>query len=330
MVDAYRIYGAEVSPYSVKVRAWFRYKQVPHAWIVRNAATQAEFERYARLPLIPLVVTPDDEGLQDSTPIIERLETQHPEPSIHPDGPVARFVSALLEEYGDEWGNKWMFHYRWAREVDQVAAAGRIARTMAPDADDAQHEGMAAGIRKRMTGRVGFVGSSVQTAPTIEASFREALGLLETHLSARPYLFGARPAFADLGLWPQLYECWTDPTSGALMEGRAPRVLAWLQRMTWPRAEGAFEPWEALEPTLAPLLELVGRQFVPWTLANEAAIAAGRDEMTAQIDGAAWTQKPQKYHAKTLAALREKHAAAGEREALDALLERTGCLAAFR
>jgi hypothetical protein len=65
-------------------------------------------------------VTLQNEGIQDSTPIIEHLEVLHREPSIHPTDPVSRFVSILLEEFGDEWGNKWMFHYRWAREVDQL------------------------------------------------------------------------------------------------------------------------------------------------------------------------------------------------------------------
>ena len=41
---------------------------------------------------------------------------------------------ALLEEFGDEWGNKWMFHYRWAREADQTACSRRLAELMAPGA----------------------------------------------------------------------------------------------------------------------------------------------------------------------------------------------------
>ena len=49
---------------------------------------------------------------------------------------VAGFISALIEEFGDEWGNKWMFHYRWAREVDQICSAGRIARMRAPQASE--------------------------------------------------------------------------------------------------------------------------------------------------------------------------------------------------
>jgi glutathione S-transferase len=210
MANPYRIFGSELSPYSVKVRSYFRYKGIPHRWIVRNAETQAEYQKHAKLPIIPLVVTPDGEGIQDSTPIIERIDAAHPEPSIHPADPLASFVSALLEEFGDEWGNKWMFH-RWARDVDQSCSAGRIARGMMPGANEEVHAGMTAQIRARMVSRVFFVGSNEKTAKQIESSFGEALGILEAHLSTRPYLFGARPAFGDFGLWAQLYEAWTDP-----------------------------------------------------------------------------------------------------------------------
>ena len=122
MTDAYRIFGSELSPYSVKVRSYFRYKQIPHVWIVRNANNMAEFEKYAKLPLIPLVITPEGEGRQDSTPIIDYLETRFPEPAIHPADPVLAFLSASTEEYGDEWVNKPMFHHRGV-----YASAGRSA-----------------------------------------------------------------------------------------------------------------------------------------------------------------------------------------------------------
>ena len=191
----YRIFGAEVSPYSVKVRSYFRYKGIPHEWIVRGPASQAEFQKYAKLPLIPVVATPEGEGLQDSTPILETLEARHPEPSIHPEDPALRFLSALLEEFGDEWGNKWMFHYRWAREADQRSAARRIAQVMLPDAQGEALEGAVGAVTARMTSRVWFVGSNAGTAPQIERSFQDAVARLEAHLAARPYLFGARPAF---------------------------------------------------------------------------------------------------------------------------------------
>ena len=81
MSETYRIFGSELSGYSVKVRSYFRYKGLPHEWILRSPATQAEFQKYAKLPLVPLVVTPEGEGIQDSTPIIERFEAASP--SLH-------------------------------------------------------------------------------------------------------------------------------------------------------------------------------------------------------------------------------------------------------
>ena len=103
----YRIFGSELSPYSVKVRSYFRYKGLAHEWLLRSPANQGEFQKYAKLPLVPLVVTPEGEGVQDSTPIIERFEAANPEPSLVPDDKALAFLSALLEEFGDEWGNKW-------------------------------------------------------------------------------------------------------------------------------------------------------------------------------------------------------------------------------
>jgi glutathione S-transferase len=329
MADLYRIFGAEMSPYSVKVRAYFRYKAIPHQWILRNAESQAEYQGYAKLPIIPLVVTPQQSGIQDSTPIIDQLEKLFPEPSVHPEG-AAGFLSALIEEFGDEWGNKWMFHFRWAREVDQRASAGRIARMQAPNAGDEAHAALVEKIRARMVERIWFVGSNEVTASQIEAGFAEMLKLLEGHLATRPYLFGGRPAYGDFGLWGQFYELWTDPTAGSLIEGRAPRVLDWIHRMLWPRAECAFESWATLQPTMMPILKHQVGQFTTWTLANEKALAEGKEEFSVTLGDKVWVQKPQKYHARSLAMLRDKYAVAADKAALDPILEEAGCLAAFR
>lgn len=326
----FRIYGSEMSPYSVKVRSYFRYKGLPHQWLIRNASNQADYQKHAKLPLIPLVVTPDDEGIQDSTPIIERVEAMHPQPSVHPADPTLSFLSVLLEEFGDEWGNKWMFHYRWAREVDQLSSAGRIARQMQPRADERKHAETTAQIRGRMVDRVWFVGSNETTAPQIETSFERALDLLDAHFAVHPYLFGNRPAFGDFGLWAQLYCAWTDPTAGALIQGRAPALLAWIQRMLWPRAEGEFVEWKTLASTLQPLLStIVGPLFLPWSAANAAAIANGAESFTVTLNGQTWMQKPQKYHARSLTVLREKYAAAASKE-IDEVLEAVGCLSELR
>ena len=331
MSDVYRIFGVELSPFSVKTRSYFRYKQIPHQWIVRNAATMSEYQKYAKIPIIPLVVTPEGQGLQDSTPIMDAMEALHPEHSTHPEDSISRFVSLLLEEFGDEWGNKWMFHLRWAREEDCLSAGGRIAATMAPPGDEKVRLAIREQIIERMTGRVFFVGSNEVTAPQIEKSFVDAIALLDTHLADRPYLFGSRPAHGDFGLWGQIYNAWTDPTGAAWIEAAAPNLLDWIHRMLWPDAQGDFENWSSLEPTLAPFLKSqVGDLFCPWTVANATAMAAGDEEFSVDLAGTTFTQQPQKYHAKSLVAIRERYAEVGENEALDSVLESVGCLAAMQ
>jgi glutathione S-transferase len=331
MSSLYRIFGSENSPFSVKARSYFRYKGIPHEWVVRNASTQAEFNQHAKLPLIPLVLTPDGDAIQDSTPIIERLEATFPEPSIHPSDPTLAFLSALLEEFGDEWGNKWMFHYRWAREVDQIACSRRLVAEMMPDLGDEPLSQMAEGIRARMTGRVYFVGSSEETAPQIEKSFRDAIAILEAHLAGRPYLFGGRPAFADFSIWGQIYNASLDPTPAALLQQAAPHVCEYIGRMADPKPDGDFESWDALAPTLMPMFtEQVGALFLPWSDANARCLAESGESFTIELDGKPWSQKPQKYHARSLAAIRKRYAAVPDNAELERVLEAAGCLSVLK
>jgi len=326
MSDEYRIFGAEMSPYSVKVRAYFRYKDIPHQWLSRRAHEE-EFQKYARLPIVPLVVTPDGTGIQDSTPIMEKLDAVFPEPSIHPDDPTLAFLSALLEEYGDEWGNKLMFHHRWFSTADQLATAHVLARGGMPDAPWEEVDKAAQTIRERMVSRVHFTGSSPENAPLISSYLDRLLEILKPHLADRKYLFGGRPAFADFGLGLEVYEMALDPTAGAIIRARAPEVLAWAFRMTEPRNDGPFESWDCLQPTLEPLLRDAGEFFLPWSTANAAALMAGEESFSVTLGGKAYVQGPQKYHARSLNALRGRYAAVGEKSALDPILEATGCLA---
>ncbi|HEY2387923.1 MAG TPA: glutathione S-transferase family protein [Candidatus Binatia bacterium] len=327
MTTSYRVFGAELSPYSIKVRSYFRYKELPHEWLLRSAATEAEFQQYAKLPLVPLVLCPDGIAMQDSTPIIERLEERHPEPPLQPADPTLAFLSALIEEYADEWGNKPMFHYRWTYEADQESAAQRIAHDMMPGVDADAVRAAAQTIKTRMVPRLAFVGSSPATLDVIEASFHRQLAILERHLDGRPFLFGGRPTLGDLGLYAQLYQCASDPTPGAIMRARAPRTLAWTEHMLTPRAQGDLETWGTLGPTLLPLLrDEVGAVFLPWSTANARAIANGEKTFSVELGGKPFSQETQKYHAKSLAALRARYAAVAERAALDGILREAGCL----
>jgi len=278
MSEMYRIYGMELSPYSVKVRSYFRYKKIPHEWIVRNVSNMDEFNRHAKLPLVPLVVAPDGTAMQDSTPIIESMETRFPEPALQPADPALAFISALIEEYADEWATSRCSTTAGSTRRTRSRRPTGSRRAMNPDLDEAGFASTKEAVKGRMVPRLALVGSSAVTKDVIEASFHRQLAILEAHLAARPFLFGGRPALGDLGLFAQLYECSTDPTPGAIMRERAPRTLAWIERMLDPDASGAFEPWDRLEATLQPLLrDEIGAILLPVDAREHRRDSGGRE-----------------------------------------------------
>ena len=326
MSDAYRIFGSELSPYSVKVRSYFRFKSIPHEWIARGIASEADYQKHAKLPIVPTVVAPDGAALQDSTPIIEKLDPLFPTPSIHPEEPALNFLSTLIEEFGDEWGNKLMFHHRWYDAIDARVTAHTLARLYMPHGTRDEVLARADAVFERMTKRGHFVGSSDATAPLITDYYIELLDILEPHFASRKYLFGARPSFGDFGLGAQLYEASVDPTCGSIMRGRAQNVLDWCYRMIEPREDGPFETWESLAPTMKPLLDYIGRYFLPWTNANATALQQQAESFSVDLAGRAYVQPPQKYHAKSLAVLKARYREAPERAAIDRVLAGTQCI----
>jgi glutathione S-transferase len=322
MTAPFRLYGAELSPYSVKVRSYLRYKGVEFQWLPRTNARQEEFQRYAKLPLIPVLVDAEENALQDSTPIIEKLEAQFAEPTIIPRDPALAFLSALLEDYADEWLNKAMFHYRWSYPDDQESAARRIADMIFEDAE--RPEGIEEQVRTRMIGRLYHVGSSPETAPLIEGSFTRLIAILERMLSARDYLFGSRPCLADFGLAGQLTQLLSDPTPGAMLKAQAPNVVRWIDRMENPDATGEFVSLAHVREDLAELLRVeIAGAYLVWMDANARAVADDASGVSVLIGGAMFVQKPQRYAAKAFAELKRKRALADD-EALAALLAETG------
>ena len=324
MTAPFRLYGAELSPFSIKVRSYLRFKQLDFEWIERTQKRQEEFARYAKLPLAPLLVDADESVLQDSTPMIETLERANAERSIVPDDAGLAFLSALIEDYADEWLNKAMFHYRWSYADDQQSAAHRMTEMLFEGVD--APEGVEEAIRARMVGRLHYVGSSPESAPAIEASFTRLISILEKHLAARNYLFGGRPCLADFGLAAQLRQLLSDPTPGAILRGQAPRVVSWIERMDAPDIGGDFATFESLRDDFAELMrtEIAGAYLI-WMSANASAVSGDAPAVSIEINGAPFSQRPQRYAAKALSEIRRKRALASDHAGLAVLLEETGC-----
>lgn len=326
----YVLYGFDPSPYSVKMRAILRYRRLPFIWKAagnpRDAALAAGLP-----PVIPVLQFPDGRFMNDSTPLAYALEREHPGArSIVPDDPVQAYLSDLLEDFGDEWVTKMMFHYRWYYDADRAFAQTWVVTSRDPVMPEGPRQAAMQAFNDRQVGRMAMVGCTEQNRPIIEDSYRFVLDTLDRHVRAIPFLFGSRPSLADFGLFGQLQILSVDPTPMAEMRERAPDVYCWLLRLD--DASGVDGAWR--DPSLVPpstvtaLLQHCGETYLPFLAANTRALQAGAGEVAVDIQGRPYAQAPFRYQAKCHDALRKKLAALGPdvRRRLDPVLEQAGCL----
>ena len=77
-----------------------------------------------------------------------------------------------------------------------------------------------------------------------------------------------------------------------------------------------------------PLLDLIGRYYLPFLSANTAALVQGAEQVQLSLDGIAYRQAPFRYQGKCYALLRESYAKveATLTDPVRALLADTGCV----
>lgn len=78
----FRLLGLEASPYTMKVESFLKFKGIQYEWINRSLKNEKLFQNHAKVQLIPLLFFPSGETMQDSTPLIEKLEAKYANPSI--------------------------------------------------------------------------------------------------------------------------------------------------------------------------------------------------------------------------------------------------------
>ena len=67
----------------------------------------------------------NDQAVCDSTPIIRELDAIYKQEILFPKNKALAFLNSILEDFGDEWVTKYMFHYRWHFK-DDIENAGNI------------------------------------------------------------------------------------------------------------------------------------------------------------------------------------------------------------
>ena len=337
-VERIRILGDTGSPYTKKMLAVMRYRQIPYSLVWGDAGSTLDNMGMAKPKplLLPVVVMPHlsggDVARCDSTPIIRNLEAIYSERSALPSDPAIAFLDYLIEDFGDEWCTKYMFHYRWhsAQSADNASTRLPLCRNICLETQE--HQRVKEDFAKRQIDRLYVVGSNEKTAPVIDRSYRRFLGVMEAHLAKQPFILGHRPGAGDFAVYGQLSQLvGFDPTPRAIAHEISPRTVEWVDLMEdqsgLEPSEDAWNNISDLPETLCELLREMGRVYVPAMLCNAAAVAAGEGEWETKIDGTVWTQKTFPYQAKCLRWVNEQYTAldADCRKSVDAALKGTGC-----
>lgn len=263
--ERYTLYGVEGSYYAAKIRCYLICKGIPFDEIQsdRHAYAEVIVPRIG-YPVVPIVVTPQDETLQDTAEIIDFLELRHPVPSMIPTTPRRRFAAYLMELYADEWLKVPALYYRWY--YDYEFASNMMGYNNDPSAIPEKQRRVGAKIASRFKDWPEHLGATEATREAVEASLIECLALLDVHFSKHRFAFGDRPCLADCAMMGPLYaHLFRDPYPGAIVRDQAPMLCAWIDRMRAPQTgmKADFTKTDTIPATMLAVLRHLGRDFVP-------------------------------------------------------------------
>ena len=100
--------------------------------------------------------------------------------------------------------------------------------------------------------------------------------------------------------------------------------------LSWWRVEDEAAGWaaaDAIADTTRALFVEAGRTYVPFMVANAAAVASGADDVVCELDGVEYRQAPFKYQAKCLQWIRDRFDGLddGDQDRVRGVLADTGC-----
>jgi glutathione S-transferase len=326
MSDDIIVHGLTPSYFTRKVTGYLDYKQL--RWRLRGSLGLHRAARAAGWNGgIPVVETPTDGLIWDSTAVILHLEHRHPTPSIRPPDPALAFLGWVIEDFSDEWLYRHAVGARWLFPENATTGSWDIAREGAVETGFGlvATRALASAAMTACLPRLGVTPENIQA--WLDDSLLPWQRLLGAHARLHGWVLGGRPSIADFALFgANVAHFVGDPLCAEWTEAAAPDVVAYTLRMETP-TEQSYGDWlevRALPDTLLALLAETGRHYLPWVAqATRAGTAVVRFESgpTAEI---ATTNFLDVARGQLLARY-----VAARTPALDAVLERAGILRWF-
>lgn len=279
-MTSYRLFGMPGSLYTAKARSYLIKQRIDFEEDIPGSADWPAITKEIGRWIIPVLVTPAGEIIQDGSAIIDHIEsTGLVRYSAYPGTPVHRMVSLLFELFGGEGLLRAAMHYRWDFDAENLAflKPDFVSALMPGATGDVQETVFSMSSGRMRKAKTGF-GVSEETIPTIEAGYEAFLALLDAHFATHPYLLGGRPTIGDYGLIAPLYaHLARDPYPSALMKAGFHHVWRWVERMNAGQAllDGLYPdetliPDDAIPDTLVALMRFVSEDYLPELAAHVA------------------------------------------------------------
>lgn len=275
----YRVYLSDVSYFSGKLEGALRAKRIDYERVrITPRILLDEVLPNTGWMKVPAMRRDDGLWLCDTTPLLRWLDAEHPQRALIPDDPYRAFLSALIEDYCDEWQWRPAMFWRWAWPDNARYLGARLGAELSRDS---VQPAWAVGLYfRRRQQRIYLRGDGVtrDNFDAIAALYPRALQWLEALLADRRYLLGDRPSLVDIAWFGPMFRHYAqDPRPAALMAERAPRVWAWVSRVwnsgseDWsdaPLADFSAPAWDAIFAD-------IGAAYLPYLHDNAMAVETG-------------------------------------------------------
>lgn len=306
MSRTWTLYTMQNSPYSDKIRAFLRYKKLAFVEHIENAETRfSVLQARTGKTMVPVVLTPDDQAMNDSTAIAAHVESVCPEPATRWKDPETDAVAMLLEDYADEWLVRIMLSSRWYHPADAAQNAAIIACGMTHGVPGLDFQRAARDFPPSIISTLPKMGATPENAEGWYAMLPRILAAIDEALAHSLFLTGSAPHLADFAFYGQLNQIRRDPTGSGWIAEAPEKVRDWIERIE-AAFTGANQPAVVALDDLVSLVPLVGEMsatYLRMQVANALAVEAGLPEVRVTLAGGLeFATGPAKYNAKLLAA----------------------------
>ena len=315
MTDSIKLIGNVGSPYTRKMLAYLRYKRIPYEVIWGQPEdVLKEMSIEPPKPILLPVFILDREGqataVTDSTPLIREFEEKYPDRSVLPKDPALNFINYVLEDFGDEWCTKFMFHYRWHFDEDADNAGTMLPLGINSALKDDELVFFKEYFAKRQIDRLWVVGSNNDTAEFIDKSYKNVLSIFEEHFKKQPFLLGNYPSSCDFAIYGQFTQLvGFDPTPRRIAYDISPRTVTWVGTLEDRGGLNYSEEnlsLDSLSDSVHDLFKELSISYVPTMIENHKAIGEDEKEWSVDLAGYPWKQKSFPYQAKCLDWIRDE------------------------